>query len=163
MLGVVRDDPRRLAHRVPGGVADRVPAGQRMTPALVLAGIVLLMAALLLVARKKRRIVAEKIEAIERTEEHEAILNALTEWLQEERVVRAMIENRVATRRGLVEVFAALPAYDEPKIKAVAACLLRDRNVRKVIAGHLEKQGIPRRDAMGPLLEWSRFEEAQSA
>jgi hypothetical protein len=34
MLGVVRDDPRRLAHRVPGGVADRVPAGQRMTPAL---------------------------------------------------------------------------------------------------------------------------------
>jgi LPXTG-motif cell wall-anchored protein len=137
---------------------------ERMTPALVLAGIVLLVAGLILVIRKKRLIVYEEIEALERSEEHEALVNALTEWLQEERIVRAMIENRVANRPGLEETFRKLAGYDERKVKAVAAALLRERNVRRVIAAHLEHaHGITHREAMAPLLEWSRFEEAQSA
>lgn len=135
-----------------------------MTRELVLAGIVLLIAALVLVGRKKRHVVAEKIEAMERTEEHEAILNALTEWLQEERLVRVMIDNRVANRPGLQDTFRKLQTYDERKVRAVAAALLREKNVRRLIAAHLEREhGIPHAQAMAPLLEWSRFEEAQSA
>lgn len=113
--------------------------------------------------RAARRGIADSLE---RSEEHEAMFNALTDWLQEERICRAMIEHRVADRRGLVELQAALPAYTEEKTRAVMACLLASRDVRKVIAGHLERtMKIPRRDAMAPLLQWSKFQgrEAMSS
>lgn len=111
--------------------------------------------------RRQRAHRAEIADTLERSELHEAQVNALTSWLQDERICRAIIEHHLASRADLVAIMEGMDSYSEDNVRWLVARLLSSRDVRKVIAGHLEREmKIPRREAMAPLLQWARYEPA---
>lgn len=90
-----------------------------------------------------------------RTEEHEAKLNALLEWTAEPRIISAILQARLATPSGLKALVSASGQLTYEELTTAIENLLSDRNVRRVIAQHLERTYDLRRDhVMKALLEW---------
>jgi len=92
----------------------------------------------------------------ERTETHEAYAWALYEWLTTPEIIDVAIEQRVMTRPGLAAALLSLPDSTEPACKALAASLMKDRQVRRAIAKWMASQGKNKQHAM---LEMSEFSE----
>ena len=82
--------------------------------------------------------------------------NALTDWLQQERIVRAVIESGSFTGKQLQFTFEVLPWMSEYQIKTAASAILRDRMVRRVIASYMEKaHGTDKATVQAALRIWS--------
>ncbi len=94
--------------------------------------------------------------ARERTETHEAYTQALYMWLTTPEIIDTAIEQKVMTRPGLAAALTSLPDATEPAVKALAASLMKDRQVRRVIAKWLAARGENKQHVM---LEMSEFSE----
>jgi len=75
-----------------------------------------------------------KGEAGETDDDVNAMREWLTEWLQSERIFKAMVQTETATRAHLQTTQLAIPAMSAHQIRSTCKALLRDRNVRRVIA-----------------------------
>jgi hypothetical protein len=81
---------------------------------------------------------------------------ALYEWLQQERIVRAMIQSRTATRSELHVTFLGIPAMSLPQLESTCESLLRDKNVRRVIAAYMvKKYGMDLGELTKELTAWA--------
>lgn len=91
----------------------------------------------------------------ERSEVHEAYVSALYEWLTDQEIVDAAIEQRVLTRPGLAAALQSLPDATEPACRALVASLTKDRQVRRVIKRWFERHGESGQRAMIQMSEFS--------
>lgn len=92
----------------------------------------------------------------------EGMRDGLTEWLQDERIVKAMVETRTATKDELQTTLLALPVMSATQVRSTAKALLRDRNVRRVIAIEFMKaKGYPKHmhsQVLAGLAEYAQIE-----
>lgn len=96
-----------------------------------------------------------------RTEKHEAVMRAITDWLDQPKILAAMYRAGVLTADGRQLLLDhRLSDMTEQEILMTAAALLRDREVRRVIADFTTKRyRLPKATAMRNLLqiqEWGR-------
>lgn len=92
----------------------------------------------------------------ERTDEHEAMLAALSEWLEVPKIATAIVRSGRANRSGLMVLYAKMGNLPEDELAEIVKTLLSDRNVRRIVADHISlRHGIRRDEAMGGLLLWS--------
>lgn len=91
----------------------------------------------------------------ERTEVHEAYVSALYEWLTDPSIIDVAIEQRVMTRPGLAAALQSLPDATEPACRALAASLMKDRQVRRAIAKWMESRGEHKQRAMLQMVDFS--------
>lgn len=95
-------------------------------------------------------------EKLVRTPDHQAQVAALQDWLQDERIVRTILDSKVATIHGLQDTLANLEAMSEGDVSAHVGLILSKREVRQVVSRYVErKRGIPRLAAMKALLDWA--------
>lgn len=123
-----------------------------MSPAVIvwLAAMVFVGAALFVLLPRRLGHVS-KVPELSR--EHRSTINALNDWLSEPKVVATILEHRVATRQGLQGTLERLPSMTEAQVLGVAAVLLKNRDVRGVVARYMEKaHGTPRKEVMEALL-----------
>lgn len=99
-------------------------------------------------------------ETLVRSAEHEAVVGMLKLWLADQRIVHAIIEKRVATEAGLLATREGLDAMDYETVLDCGSVLLRNREVRQVIANFEQRRGgITKAEAMKPLLEWAMYQK----
>lgn len=107
---------------------------------------------------------------LDRSDAHQAQINALGEWLRDAKIVQTVLDQRVATTRAALSgILTTLEVMTEDEIKASIIVLLRDRTVRRVIADYetsriaeQEGQEPPREAVMRALLQWARPEEVKA-
>ena len=101
-------------------------------------------------------------ETGELDEEAMGMLDGLTEWLQNERIIRTMLETGTATKDALQTTYLALPVFNANQIRSTAKALLRDRNVRRVIAiEFMRKRNMPtsqHSQVLAGLAQWAQIE-----
>jgi len=86
-----------------------------------------------------------KDEEGSRDDDSNAMREFLTEWLQNPRIVQTMWVSATATREALQTTQLAIPAMSAHQIRSTCKALLRDRNVRRVIAVEFMKaHNIPK-------------------
>lgn len=94
------------------------------------------------------------------------MLDGLTEWLQNERIVKAMIDTHTASRDELQTTLLALPVLNAGQIRSTCKALLRNRNVRRVIAiEFMKEKGFPREmhaQALQGLAEYAQIEPVRT-
>jgi hypothetical protein len=91
-----------------------------------------------------------------RTDEHRVMVNALADWLQQRRIVQAVLESGAYTQKDLQLTFECLPAMSEYQLKTAAQKMLTDRMTRRVIATYMEKaHGTDKSEIMKALLQWA--------
>lgn len=92
----------------------------------------------------------------------EGMRDGLNEWLQNDRIVRAMMETKTATQTELQTTLLALPIMSAIQVRSTCKALLRDRNVRRVIAVEFAKaRNWPKEkhsDLLVALAEWAQIE-----
>lgn len=110
-----------------------------MSPALEAAVVWLLgFACLVLLAILVRRRNRGRVLTVSnRSERQEAILAMLTEWLDEPRILEALLRSGRVSRNGLDAQRERMPIMTEAELMAMTAALLQDRNVRRVVAAHM--------------------------
>lgn len=91
----------------------------------------------------------------EHTAQHTVLRNALTDWLQQQRIVQAIHESGTYQGKHLQYAFESLPWMTEGQLRKTAATILKDRMVRRVIAAYMEKEhGTDRATVLKALNEW---------
>jgi hypothetical protein len=92
----------------------------------------------------------------ERSEEQSTLANAMTDWLQQKRIVQAILESGAFTAKQLQFTFEAIPWMSEYQLRTAAAAVLKDRMVRRVIAAYMEKEhGTDHNVVLQALKQWS--------
>ncbi len=90
------------------------------------------------------------------SEEQRIMVNAMVDWLQQRRIVQAIVESGVYTQQQLQTTFEMLPWMSEYQLKTAAQKMLTDRMTRRVIATYMEKaHGTDRSEIMKDLLQWA--------
>lgn len=112
--------------------------------------IVLLAIAFLI--RRRNRVRPEVIR--ERTPEHQAMLEMVTDWLDQESIQKALVTTGTVTGERLEKLHEAMSGMQEHELVVTVAVLTRDRRVRQVIARHLVRKfpGTTQYEAMKGLL-----------
>lgn len=91
-----------------------------------------------------------------RTENHEAQVRALIEWLTDLKIARTIVDQRIATADGLASVLEQVEFMDEGEVAATVALILRDRTVRRVISHYEAKaKDLNRAEVMECLAMWA--------
>lgn len=89
-----------------------------------------------------------------RLRSHELAIVQLRDWLDSPKIVKALLSTGTATRQGLKTIYHRLDEMDEAGLWATTAVFVKDRRVRRVIAGHQAKMfRMPKADALRGLLE----------
>lgn len=92
----------------------------------------------------------------QRPEQERIMRNALQEWLVVDRIVQTMVDMRVATLNEIATTYSLLPAMDSQHLRSTASALLRDRNVRRVIASwFVATYKGDRTEVLSALAEWA--------
>jgi hypothetical protein len=117
---------------------------------VVVLGVIALFAAFIPIWWTRKR------EIHERTDEQTTLANAMTDWLQQQRVVQAIVESGSFTAKELQFVFETIPWMTEGQLRTAAAKILRDRMVRRVIATYMEQaHGTDHNVVLAALKQWS--------
>lgn len=132
-----------------------------MTPgdAIIAAWVVAILVIVLLVAldsRRRRAVPRLRHEQLVRSANHQAKIVALVDWLQDPKIVRTILEARVATAQGLQRTMEDIESLTEGEVDATVGLLLRERSVRRVVASYTEKvRGLPPAPVRKALREWA--------
>lgn len=104
------------------------------------------------------------------SEEHEAMVAMMREWLDNERIFRAIM---TGDRHGgapdasaaiLETIYKDVGEMPEVRVRATLALLLRRRTTRRVIARYMEQEhGVPPFECRRALLEWATYKEPKEA
>lgn len=130
-----------------------------MTPEAA-AWVFAILALLFLVAgsvyRRRYTVPRLRHEQLVRSPEHQAQVQALKEWLQQPRIVRAFLDGKVATVQGLQQTFEEVDGFSEEETRATIGLLLSRRSTRLVVAGFMQKRyGHSKAEVLTALLEWA--------
>ncbi len=88
-----------------------------------------------------------------RTDDHDAKVAALTEWLAQPAIRSCLYRNGIASQSGLGRLHRTVGKMTEIEVDARLKLILDNRNVRVEIAKHFgRKYGVPRQEAMRELL-----------
>lgn len=91
-----------------------------------------------------------------RSEEHEAMVQAVSEWLADDRVRQALYDSGDATPPGLQSIRDKIGEMDEAAVRKAVAFLCHRRIPRRIIAKHVRRtRGLDEAEARGALLEWA--------
>lgn len=130
-----------------------------MTPAAAAWAIVLvalLGLVILSVRHRTVRVPEKRKERLVRSPTHQAQVIALVDWLQQAKIVRTILENKVATAEGLQKTLEHVEGLSEEEVAATVGLLLRDRTVRRVIVAFSERErGLPPAAVRTALLQWA--------
>ena len=96
-------------------------------------------------------------EVVEGQADVDAMRNALTDWLQEQRIVRAMVTTKTASFPELQVTLLAVPAMRREQLESTCHALLRDKAVRRVIAAYVShRHGLQVGLVLKGLLDWAK-------
>lgn len=91
-----------------------------------------------------------------RTEDHEAKLNALSDWLSQPKIVRAILRSNWATGDGLKALTTTSGQLTLEELNVALENILADRAVRQVICEYvMRKHGLPQYRVMEGLLDYA--------
>lgn len=133
-----------------------------MVPATWAAAMAVVALFALVLVRMRRRVPQLREEQLVRSPTHQAQVIALCDWLAEERIVRAILDSRVATLQGLQNTLRDVEGMSEGEVQATVGLLLRHRTVRLAVATWVQKaRGIPKGPALKGLIEWAEPVKAE--
>ena len=113
----------------------------------------LILALLILVYRRKRHLSAA---AHVQSPAEITMQRALVDWLQEERIVRVMVQTKTASAAELQVTLLAVPAMAAVQLKSTCEVLLRERMVRRVIAAWMwQRYKADQREVLKSLTAWA--------
>jgi hypothetical protein len=95
-------------------------------------------------------------EHLVRSPTHKAQVDSLNWWLRDPKIIRTILDERIATGEGLQRTLEAVEGMDEGEVAATVGLLLQNRNVRRVVA-HLAAKAdrLPIAAVREALVEWA--------
>ena len=95
-------------------------------------------------------------ERLVRSANHQAQVIALVDWLQQAKIVRTILETKVATAQGLQTTLEEIEGLSEAEVAATVGVILQNRDVRRVVAAYTERvRGLPPAAVRAALVDWA--------
>jgi hypothetical protein len=133
-----------------------------MTPWVTALVLVVILAAFYIFLPNRRALRDDYVQR--QTDEHEAMVAMLREWLDNERIFQAILRPDEAkpdfTAMMLESIYRNVGKSSEGYVREQMAKILRYKTTRRVIAHYMERQhGVEPFECRRALLEWATYRE----